>query len=565
MASADVRQELDCFICLNIYTDPVMLRCGHNFCRVCIDGVLDTQDGSGGYSCPQCREEFQDRPVLQRNITLRNIAEAFRSTQLEEGKTGIFCTYCIHSPVPAVKSCLHCEASLCDDHLRFHSTSPEHVLTDPTTSMEKRKCSIHKKILEYYCTEDSACICVSCSLVGEHRGHKVETLDEASEKKKQELRNVLQKLMTEREETEKRVQSLQDRRRKVQEKSAGLTERVTALFIELRRHLEDLEKRLLRNISSQEERISQSLSDLIHQLEIKKEDLSRKMEDIEELCNMTDPLTVLQESDTGDLCDTEEGDDEDRERHDRLLHDGGDLDVSGISHTLHTGLSDMIKGGNVFFYIPEASDILLDVNTAQHRLQISDDMKTVFWSDIEQNRPETPERFKFWAQVLKRKFRRYYLDLQVSLNLGLPVGQSCLEEFTSILSSQRFSSGRHYWEVDVSEAEHYRVGMCYPSIERGGEQSLIGNNNKSWCLRRYSGECFLRHDYKQIIISPDLSSNRVRIYVDYEAGRLSFYDLCDPIRHLHTFTTTFTEPLHAGLAVGKGSITISGGERRREK
>ncbi|XP_040210630.1 tripartite motif-containing protein 60-like [Rana temporaria] len=667
MASADLRQELDCSICLTTYTDPVNLRCGHNFCRVCIDRVLDTQGGSGGYSCPECREEFRDRPVLHRNITLRNIVETFRSTQLEEGKTGIFCTYCIHSPVPAVRSCLHCEASLCDNHLRVHSKSPEHVLTDPTTSMENRKCSIHRKLLEYYCTEDSACICVSCRLDGEHRGHKVETLDEASENKKQKLRHVLQKLMTEREETEKRVQSLQDRRRKVQEKSAGLTERVTALFIELRRHLEDLEKRVRRNISSQEERIS--LSDLIHQLEIKKEDLSRKMEDIEELCNMTDPLTVLQESDTGDLCDTEEGDNEDRERHDRLLHDGGDLDVSGISHTLHTGLSDMIKEVNVFFYIQEASDILLDVNTAYNYLQISDDMKTVSWSDIKQNRPETPERF-----------------------------QSCVQ----VLSSQRFSSGRHYWEVDVRESEYYCFGMCYPSIERGGGwQSGIGNNKKSWGLGRYIGDYYLMHDKKQIIISPDLSSNRVRISVDYEAGQLRFvkgfaemltliwrslsdqledpenpespssnnglrngpvdasqdglgvvlcqehdghlrpvaymsqneknypmhkleflalkwavvdklrefvikndnnpftyiitttnlmfgrlarlpvdfdlkvgvqdlqpddkYDLCDPIRHLHTFTTTFTEPLHAGLYVGEGSITISGGERRREK
>ncbi|XP_040211114.1 E3 ubiquitin/ISG15 ligase TRIM25-like [Rana temporaria] len=523
MASADLRQELDCSICLDIYTDPVNLSCGHSYCRVCIERFLDTQGGSGNFSCPQCRKRSRSRPTLQRNITLCNIVETLRSTQPDK-ETGIFCTYCIHSPVPAVKSCLMCEAYLCNDHLRVHSKAPEHVLTDPTTSMENRKCSIHRELIKYYCTEDSACICVSCRLDGEHQGHKVETLDEAFEKKKQKLRNVLQKLMTEREETEKRVQSLQDRRRKVQEKS----ERVTALFIELRRHLEDLEKRVRRNISSQEERISLSLSDLIHQLEIKEEDLSRKMEDIKELCNMTDPLTVLQESDTGDLCDTEEGDNEDRERHDRLLHDGGDLDVSGISHTLHKGLSDMIKEVNVFFNIQEASDILLDVNTAHNNLQISDDMKTVSWSDIKQNRPETPERFQYWPQVL---------------------------------SSQRFSLGRHYWEVDVRESEHYRVGMCYPSIERGGDQSLIGYN-KSWGLRRSSGECSLIHDNKLIRISPDLSSNRVRIYVDYEAGQLSFYDLCDPIRHLHTFTTTFAEPLHAVLYVRKGHIKISGRVRR---
>ncbi|XP_073488518.1 E3 ubiquitin-protein ligase TRIM39-like [Aquarana catesbeiana] len=529
MASADVRQELDCSICLEMYKDPVMLSCGHNFCRVCIDRVLDTQVGSGDYSCPQCRKRSRSRPTLQRNITLCNIVETLRSTHPEQKKTGIFCTYCIHYAVPAVKSCLLCEASLCDNHLRVHSKSPEHVLTDPTTSMENRKCSIHRELLKYYCTEDSACICVSCSLAGEHRGHNVETLDEASEKKKQELRNVLQKLIAKRKEIEQRVQSLQELKGKVQEKSAGLTGRVTALFIELRRHLEDLEKRVLRNISSQEERISHSLSDLIYQLEIKKEALSRKMEDIEELCNMTDPLTVLQESDTGDLCDTEEGDNEDRERHDRLLHDGGDLDVAGISHTLLTGFSDMLKGGNVFFNIPEASDILLDVNTAHNNLQISDDMKTVSWSDIKQNRPETPERFQSWFQVL---------------------------------SSQGFSSGRHYWEVDVSESEDYSVGMCYPSIERGGVQTMIGNNNKSWGLFRYSTGCYLIHDNKQISIYRYLPSNRVRIYVDYEAGQMSFYDLCDPIRHLHTFTTTFTEPLHAVLCVRKGHIKISGRVRR---
>ncbi|XP_073488536.1 E3 ubiquitin-protein ligase TRIM39-like [Aquarana catesbeiana] len=532
MASADLRQELDCSICLSIYTDPVNLRCGHSYCRVCIDRVLDTQEGSGDYSCPQCREEFQDRPVLQRNITLRKIVEAFRSTQPDQRKTGIFCTYCIHFPVSAVKSCLLCEASLCIDHLSVHSESPEHVLTDPTTSMENRKGTFHRDLPKYYCTAEPACICESCQLDREHQGHKGKTLDEASENKKQKLKNILQKLIAKRKKIEQRAQSLQECRKKLEEKSAGERERVTALFIKLRRHLEDLEKRVLREISSQEDWLLYPLSDLIHQLEMKKEDLSRKMEDIEELCNMTDPLTVLQESDTGDLCDTEEGDDEDRERHDRLLHDGGDLDVARLSHTLHTGLSDMIKGVNVFFNIREASDILLDVNTASNCLQISDDLKTASRSNMKKKHPETPERFQDYSQVL---------------------------------SSRRFSSGRHYWEVDVGESECWMVGMCYPSIERRGEQSHIGNNKKSWCVDRFNNQSFGTHNRKEIQLAGNLLSNRVRIYVDYEAGQLSFYDLCDPIRHLHTFTTTFTEPLHAILGVGKGCITICGGGRRNER
>ncbi|XP_068107939.1 E3 ubiquitin-protein ligase TRIM11-like [Hyperolius riggenbachi] len=517
MASADLSEELECPVCLTIYTDPVMLRCGHNFCRVCIDRVLDSQEGSAGYSCPECREEYKERPGLHRNIALRNIAERFLTTQPDQEEAGVHCTYCIHSPVPAVMSCLMCDASMCDKHLRVHSKAPEHVLCAPTTSPETRKCSVHKEILKFYCTEDAACVCVSCTLAGEHRGHQVETLQEASEKKKEKLRNDLQTLMAETEEAEKRVQSLEERRRKAQEKAAGEAERVTALFTDLRRRLEELEKRVLSDIMRQ----VQCYDDIIRQLEIKKEELSRKMRHIEELCNMTDPLTVLQEPDTGDLCDTED-------RHDKQLHDGGDLDVVGISHTLHTGLADIMFGVTGGIYIQPA-DILLEVTTANNKLHISDDRKTASWSDIEQNRPETPERFQDKPQVL---------------------------------SSRSFSSGRHYWEVDVGGPERWIVGMCYPSIARRGIfQSVIGWNNKSWSLWRVDNQYSVMHDRKVIQLPDGIPSDRVRIYLDYEAGQISFYALCDPIRHLHTFTATFTEPLHAGLWVGGGCIKISGGSQ----
>ncbi|XP_077122669.1 E3 ubiquitin/ISG15 ligase TRIM25-like [Ranitomeya variabilis] len=516
MASADLRDELLCSICLSTFKDPVMLRCGHNFCRVCIGRVLDTQDGSGVYSCPVCREEFQQRPALMRNLYLHNVAERFLITQPEQEEiTGICCTYCVDSPVPAVRSCLLCEASMCDKHLRSHSKSPEHVLSDPSTSLEKRKCSVHKKILEYYCTEDAACTCVSCSLAGEHRGHQVELLDEAS-KKKNKLRNVLQKLTTKRKETEEKVRSLEERRRKAQEKAAGEAERVTALCTDIRRRVDDLEKKVLSEISRQEKEESLPLSALIHQLEIKKDELSRKMRHIEELCNMTDPLTVLQEPDTGDLCDPEEeGGDEDTGGHDKQPHDGDDLDVAVISHTLHT-LCDVISGIRSGIYVEGPADILLDVTTADNYLLISDDLKTATETGEEQKRPETAERFQGYNQVMSRR---------------------------------GFTSGRHYWDVESRKSGDWRVGMCYPSIDRRGDQSLIGYNNKSWSLERSNNQYSVRHDREVIRLPDKICSDRVRICLDYEVGQLSFYELCDPIRHLHTFTATFSKPLHAVLCV----------------
>ncbi|XP_040190271.1 E3 ubiquitin-protein ligase TRIM39-like [Rana temporaria] len=519
MASAALSAELECSVCLNIYTDPVNLSCGHSFCRVCIDHVLDTQERSGRYSCPACREGFRKRPALQRNITLRSIAETFQAAQPGQAVSGNVCTYCIDFPVSAAKCCLLCESYICEDHLRVHSKSPEHVLCDPTTSLEKRKCLIHRKVLEYYCTVDAACICVGCSLAGEHRGHQVETLGEASMKEKQELRNLLQSLTTKREEMEERVRSLEEHRRNAENKAYDVTERVDVLFRDLRRRLEDLEKKVLDGIIDRAQRVSVSLSDQIQKLEIKKEELSRRMRHIEELCNVTDPLTLLQGSDTRDFYDGEDGD--------QILHDGGDLDVTRILHTLYTGLSDMTTMEHVCFNIQEAADLLLDENTAHSNLLLSEDMKTASWLDIKLERPEAPDRFQNRAQVLSR---------------------------------QRFSSGRHYWEVDVGKSQHWIVGMCYPSIERAGwARSRIGNNQRSWGLLRHENQYVVTHNGKEIQLPCDITSRTVRVYLDYEAGRISFYDLCDPIRHLHTFTATFTEPLHAGVWLLDGGVKILGG------
>uniref|UniRef100_A0A1B8Y531 Uncharacterized protein n=1 Tax=Xenopus tropicalis TaxID=8364 RepID=A0A1B8Y531_XENTR len=552
MAAADLRDELSCSICLSIYTDPVSLPCGHNFCRGCIGGVLGTQEGSGAYSCPECRAEYQERPALYRNRALGNIAERFRPTETEPGETGIFCTYCLLSPVPAAKSCLLCEASLCDTHLRGHCQSAEHVLTEPTASFMGRKCSVHHKVLEYHCCEGSACICASCCLAGGHRGHRVELLSEASEKKKEKLRKVLEKLSPEREETERGAQRLQERKREVAEAAAGETERVTALFRGIREELEALEKRLLSDISRQKEKLSLTLTELIQQLEIKKDELSRKIRHIEELCNMADPLTVLQEqweSHGAAFCgaegadtegrereDTEGADTEGREREDTEGADNegrerggikvpavGDLDVGRISETLLTGLAGIVTGVERRL-IPgqEATELVLDINTAGNHVSVSGDGKSASYSHTAQRRPQTPGRFR--------------------------VPQA--------LSTRSFPSGRHYWEVEGSESGGWRVGAAYPSIERGTYQSWIGNNNKSWGLYRGYNNYTVTHDNKVTQLPHVPSCGSIRISLDYEAGCLSFYELSEPIRHLYTFTASFTEPLHAAFSVVGGGACV---------
>ncbi|XP_072270170.1 E3 ubiquitin/ISG15 ligase TRIM25-like [Pyxicephalus adspersus] len=522
MASADTEEKLICSSCHNTSEDPVKLKCEHNFCWVCINCVLDSQKGPGGYKCSECREEFHEHSAVQRTVSQLCRSEFFHSSYTE--KNGIFCTYCVSTPVPAVKSCLMCEASLCDVHLQVHSKSAEHILLEPTAHLANRKCSSHKKILEYYCTVDNTCICVSCLLFGAHQGHRVDTFDVVSEKKKERLSYLLKGLTSKREETEKRVKSGHERKKEAQKKAAEVSDRVSNLFRDIRRQLDGLEKRVLEEISRQEERVALSVSSLIQQMEAKKEDLSRKIQHLEELCNMADSFMVIQEeeSESDAFYVTEEEESDSREKYYKQIWKKG-LDEGLISVTLHTGLSAIVTKVRKRINLQGGTDILLDMNSAGNDVHVSGDLKTATWSHIDQNRSDLPGRF----------------------------------QYDQVLSTKSFSSGRHYWEVETSDSGVWFLGVSYPTINRKGRQSWIGDNDKSWCLRRYDNVQYsVIHDGKWIQLPHTVSCQLLGIYLDYDAGQISFYELCEPIRHLHTFFATFIEPLHAAFSVYKSWVRI---------
>ncbi|XP_073504796.1 E3 ubiquitin/ISG15 ligase TRIM25-like [Phyllobates terribilis] len=519
MASAELRDELNCSICLSLYTDPVSLRCGHNFCRSCIVSVLDAQEAAGGYSCPDCRAEYPEHPALEKNRKLRNIVERFSSTQPDMEATRIFCTYC-DSPAPAVRTCLQCETSMCHKHLTAHNKSVNHNLIEPTLTSKDQKCSTHNEILKYYCPIDATCICVSCWVAGDHKGHDVELLDVASDKKKEKLRKQLDDLNPQKAEIQPRVQNLQDRKRKIQEKASDKRKNISKIFMDIKKQLEMAEKKALSEISRQEEKIVSQISHLIKKLEIQEDELSRKMRHVEEMCRVTDPIRLLQES---DITVCSHGGDEDTGGDGEEVSTEEDLDEVLISLTLHRSMMDIVTNvtSELGVHVP---DILLDVDTANEYVKISEDLKTATRSEEKQERPESSGRSLTYAQVLSR--------------CGL-------------------FSGRHYWEVEWNQIGRCGIALSYPSIEREGRPSGIGCNHKSWTLFMCDGIYEVGHNSVALTLSVKPTCPTLGVFLDYEAGRLSFYELCDPIRHLHTFTASFTEPLHFCFCLEDGaSVTI---------
>nr|XP_006005590.2 PREDICTED: E3 ubiquitin/ISG15 ligase TRIM25-like [Latimeria chalumnae] len=457
---AELEEELTCSICLNIYKNPILLSCGHNFCKDCIEQLWESQAAMGTYSCPECRTKFRERPPLQKSLKLCNVIERLLSTQVVQKEDTVYCTFCMATPLPAIKTCLQCETSFCQVHLRKHNKSVDHTLVDPNSCLEGRKCPEHKEIIRYYCTDDAACLCVTCCLAGEHQKHNIKTVTEVAQKKKEKIDSSLLKLLHQTKDIEQTLQQLQEHLKSKDVAALAEREKIITLFSVIKRLLETAEKKTLDAIDTERKRVVNKTTNEITELEMKKDNILHKMEEMKVLRDISDPTDFLEESKhiagekDEDYRDENGGDgndsDDSEEETEGLIKENlEEQTISLIKHTMN-GLVEMlyvvqVKTG----FILQDSTLLFDTNTAQSNVILSDCLKKATYSDDEQKYPENARRFLTFEQVM---------------------------------CSQSFSSGRHFWEFELSAEGDWSVGLAYNSIERDGDSSIIGENSVSWCL-----------------------------------------------------------------------------------
>ncbi|XP_053188076.1 stonustoxin subunit beta-like [Scomber japonicus] len=170
---------------------------------------------------------------------------------------------------------------------------------------------------------------------------------------------------------------------------------------------------------------------------------------------------------------------------------------------------------------PHWRELELDPNTMSRKLKLSDNNRKVTRVKKDQSYPDHPDRFDHWPQLLCR----------------------------NVLT------GRCYWEVEWRG--RVSISVSYRGIYRKGKSAgcVFGKNDKSWrlyCSDKYAYSVW--HNKTETSISSSSVSHRVAVYVDCPAGTLSFYRVsADTLIHLHTFNTTFTEPLYAGFEVWSDS------------
>ncbi|XP_048019347.1 tripartite motif-containing protein 16-like isoform X2 [Megalobrama amblycephala] len=532
------QEQFNCSICLDLLKDPVTIPCGHSYCMNCITGCWDQDDQKRVYSCPQCRQTFTPRPVLGKSTMLVELVEKLKKAKLQAARPvqcytesgDVECDVCTGDKNKAIKSCLVCLNSYCQNHLEQHESffkNKKHNLIDATGRLQEMICPQHQKLLEIFCRTDQNCICYLC-MVDKHKNH--DTVSAAAERteKQSKLGEMQRKFQQRIQERQKELEDLREAVESHKRSAQAAAEDSERIFTELIRSIERSRSEVTQLIRDQEKTAVSRAEEILEQLEQEIDDLRRRDAELEQLSHTDHHIHFLQSfrslsvppgsTDSSRITVSS-----------RLSFDDVGKSVSQLREKLEHFCREEIEkiSGRVTYIViiptPEpktredflqySHQLTLDLNTVNKNLLLSEGNRVIKYTDTVQPYPDHPDRFDSRCQVL------------------------CRESVC----------GRCYWEAEWSG----KVGLSvsYKSISRKGQriESEFGRNDQSWCLFYSDSSCSFWHNNKHTSLPVVSSSCRIGVYVDHSAGTLSFYSVSDTMTLIHRVHTTFTQPLYGGF------------------
>ncbi|XP_030053368.1 E3 ubiquitin-protein ligase TRIM39 [Microcaecilia unicolor] len=447
-----LREEVSCSICLDYFTDPVIIDCGHNFCRSCITQSWEGKDTD--FPCPQCRETSQ-QTSLKPNRQLANITEM-------------------------VKQLSQC----------------------PVRPTKENRCEKHEKKLKLFCEEDQKIICLICRESRNHKSHTVIPIEEAVQEYKEKyeielepLRKKLKTILEFKSSEEKKAEDLVNETKIKREK-------ILSEFEELQQFLNEELQILLSRMEEEEKEILKKIRDNVTQLDDQSSSLKELISEIEKKCEQSATELLKDAKATLSRCQTVKF-----PRPEAVC-----TEMKLYFHLMYPRQYFIVKKmlrrhqGNLS---AKLVNVTLDPETAYPYLILSEDLKSVKDGDTRQNLLDNPQRF---------------------------------DTFPCVLGCESFTSGRHYWEVEVGDDEtDWDLGVCEDSVSRKGEISQTPENGY-WTVVLREGDQYWACTSFWTLLPLSVRPQAVGIFLDYEAGKVSFYN-ADNKSHLFTFTHTFTEKL----------------------
>ncbi|XP_026075484.1 E3 ubiquitin-protein ligase TRIM39-like [Carassius auratus] len=368
----------------------------------------------------------------------------------------------------------------------FRFLKLEQTVKMDSRSVEEPSCSLHSEKLNLFCLEDKQPLCLVCRDSQKHVNHTFRPISEAISSYKEELKTTLKSLRIKitqgvkmREEFEKTVQHIKSQ--------ADQTERqIKQQFETLHQFLRDEEEATITALREEEEQKKQMMKDKLDEINTQISALSHTIKDMEEMMKDSD-LCFLKKFPVSMERVQISSQPDPQTPSGALIHVPRYL--GNLPFRVWKKMKDIIQN----------TPVILDPNTANPRLLLSDDLTGI--KDIllkSQPLSDNPERFDYY---------------------------SC------VLGSEGFNSGTYYWDVEVKESPCWSIGVTTASNQRKGRDFF---NTDVWSV------CYGLCEPSGFSVEQDLE--RVRVYLDYDRGTVSF---SDPVTntHLHTFTTTFTDTI----------------------
>ncbi|NXG92277.1 TRI27 protein, partial [Stercorarius parasiticus] len=357
-------------------------------------------------------------------------------------------------------------------------------------------CRQHQEVLKLFCKEDQQPICVVCDRSQAHRFHAVVPVEEAAQEYKEEIQARLQAL---KEEREKFLESRKTRVRKSSclEKTKNEGKKIVCEFEQLHQFLKDQERLLLTQLADldraitrvQEEAVAKvseemsHLDTLIWEMEGKFQQPASQFLQQSNIAHMRFPPRLLFYS----LCSCE------------MMKFDPPVEISS---DLERRLEDFVQRNvlvrgtlrkcqdSLMFKLQEPTNVTLDPSTAHPNLHLSEDRKQARGQLRPKDLPDNPERFDF---------------------------EPC------VLGCEGFTSGRHFWEVEVGQGGVWALGVARASVKRKGPLSFTPKEGV-WALEAYHS---LTSPRANLRLNP--LPRRIRVSLDYEGGRVAFFSTDDDV------------------------------------
>ncbi|XP_042306669.1 tripartite motif-containing protein 10-like [Sceloporus undulatus] len=343
---ADLKEEARCPLCKSYLTDPVLMDCGHNFCRGCIsDYYVSWTEEKGPLQCPVCHKPIQEGK-LRPNEQLGSMVEKLRQI----------------SPLKLEKDCL---------------------------------CTKHNEKLNLFCENDEELVCVICERSPEHESHTVHLAEDVVQKYKVQmyrrlatLRETKDNIKTMPADAEKETLDLI--KRIETEKDKTVTD-----FKNLHAFLDEQQKFLVTQMQELQKQMARKRRQYLGSLSEEVSSQKGLIKEMEESCKkpaiefLMDFKKNLQRCDTAfqdlvsfppalkwklsDFCDT---------------------------NLLLENIAEQYKETLVSGLLLQEENITLDPDTAHPQLILSENDTSVRMGEFYKNLPKNPERFDVWPFVL---------------------------------------------------------------------------------------------------------------------------------------------------------------------